>query len=446
MKKVNRKFKFRGLTGKTTLIIIFCSLLFSVIFTAIQVNLDYRRDLKKIKNLFTIVENSYLPTINYSLFYLDNRQVSLMLDGITSIPEFNFLEISEMNGNESFIRYYSGTMPRSDYLVREWRLSFVFMGEERELGIMKLYASLEPIQSIRVQRFLTSLGLNLIRSLILGALIFLIIDRQVFRHLRYITSFISNIELDSPPGKMLVLNRDKNIKTGNDELDDITAILNEMYSRISSSYSIITKALDDKETLLRELHHRTKNNMQIIHSMLALQAQRLENNPDIQEILKETESRISAMSMVHTMLYRSNNLSEVNLKYYCGELLEKLVSSYNPENKRISYKTDIDEINMKIDESIQLGLVIVELVTNSIKHAFSNVKNPEIRFSLSKTSDTAVLITYSDNGPGLSIPPAEAGGVSLGLRLLDSIVTRQLNGSINFPDGDGFHCIIEIPI
>ncbi len=444
MKKVNRNYILSGLTGKTTLIIIFCSLLFSVIFTAIQVNLDYRRDLKRIKNLFTIVENSFLPTINYSLFYLDNQQVSLMLDGITSIPEFNFLEISEIIGDETFIRYYSGIMPRSDYLEREWKLTYVFMGEERELGIMKLYASLEPIQSIRVQRFLTSLGLNLIRSLLLGAFIFLIIDRQVFRHLRYITSFIGNIELDNPPGEKLILKRDKNIKAGNDELDDITAILNTMYTRISSSYLIITKALDDKETLLRELHHRTKNNMQIIHSMLALQAQRLEDNPDIQEVLKETESRISAMSMVHTMLYRSDNLSEVNLKHYCGELFEKLVSGYNPKDKRITCKTDIDEINMKIDESIQLGLIIVELVTNSIKHAFSNVENPEIRFSLNKTSETAVLISYSDNGPGLSTPPSEAGGITLGLRLLDSIVTRQLNGSIDFPEGAGFNCIIQI--
>lgn len=445
MKKDNHNVKYNGLTGKTTLIIILCSMLFSIIFTAIQINLDYRRDLKKINDLFTMVEKSYLPTINYSLFYLDNQQVMLLLEGITNIPEFSFLEISEIHGNTSYIRYFSGIMPKTNYLKKEWRLSFIFKGEERELGTMKIYASLESIQSVRIQRFMTSLGLNLIKSLILGALIFITINRLVFRHLRDITSYISRIELDSPPGQTLILKRDKNPKIGNDELDDITAILNKMYGRISESYSIMTRALDDKETLLRELHHRTKNNMQIIHSMLALQAQRLSDNSDIQEILKETESRISAMSMVHTMLYRSNNLSEVNLNQYCSELIDKLVSSYNPHEKKIEYQTEIDNICIKIDESIQLGLILVELVTNSIKHAFTEQSAPIIRFSLKESDDSTLLIAYQDNGKGLSRSPSEAGGVTLGLRLLDSLATRQLRGSIDFPEGEGFTCIIRIP-
>ena len=132
----------------------------------------------------------------------------------------------------------------------------------------------------------------------------------------------------------------------------------------------IRKSLDEKETLLREIHHRVKNNLQIIASLLHLQESTV-NDGELANILKESESRVKSMAIVYDKLSHSPNFNDINFKQYIEKLVYDILYTYGIKKGTIDIQLDIEDINLNIDTAIPLGLIINELVTNSVKYAFS---------------------------------------------------------------------------
>ena len=201
----------------------------------------------------------------------------------------------------------------------------------------------------------------------------------------------------------------------------ILSITHDISDRIKAEEEL-KKSLVEKETLLRELYHRTKNNMQVISAMLTLQAESV-TNPRFMDILDETNNRIRAMSLVHQMLYSSKDLSKIYFGDYIKELIELLVNSYNIDKTRIEIDFSLSDEKILIDYAIPCGLIINEIISNAFKYAFPNDSKGRIGIIMNRDEKNRIQLIIKDNGTGF--PPVSIIDVlplsdfSLSLRLLN---------------------------
>ena len=189
----------------------------------------------------------------------------------------------------------------------------------------------------------------------------------------------------------------------------------------------LQKSLDEKDLLLKEIHHRVKNNMQIISSLLNLQAGYLKDEEAV-NALKESQARIVSMAMLHENLYRSDNLTGINFENYIKHLIRNLFHTYNVNMEKIKFNIMAQGVFLNIDTAIPCGLIINELVTNSIKHAFPEGTSGDIKVNMDQDDDKYHL-EISDNGIGLPPEFDIKKSSTLGILLVNSLV-GQLDGSI----------------
>ena len=201
-------------------------------------------------------------------------------------------------------------------------------------------------------------------------------------------------------------------------------------------------ALKEKEMLLKEIYHRVKNNLQVIQSLLNLQGRTL---PDIaaRDAMKETANRIHAMALVHEKLYRSGDLAAVNLAEYVGDLLNQMDNSTSAASRKIKLYHDIHSTDVGIDIAIPFGLLLNEMVSNSLKHAFPDDRGGEVRVTLEAEGRGAVL-TVADNGVGIKSEVDLNNSPSMGYKLIRSL-TAQLRGKLSFENAPGAKFTIHFP-
>jgi len=202
------------------------------------------------------------------------------------------------------------------------------------------------------------------------------------------------------------------------------------------SEELIQKTLKEKDILLKEIHHRVKNNMSVITSMLDLKACLLKDKKTA-EVLEDLIGRIRAMSLVHERLYSSDNLEHINLRDYIKSLTDNLCRSFTRPDKAISTHIEAGEVCLGLDKLIPLGLLINELVTNSYKHAFNDTDKGEIKVCLKSHASGGITLKVGDNGCGL--PPGKGLDDypdSLGIRLVKALAA-QLDGYVSVSSGKG---------
>jgi PAS domain S-box-containing protein len=189
----------------------------------------------------------------------------------------------------------------------------------------------------------------------------------------------------------------------------------------------LQESVDEKIVLLREIHHRVKNNLQIIGSLLNLQSRYIREEGTLRAI-RESQTRVKAMALVHEKLYQSKDISKIDLGNYINSVGRSMFDFYDTRGKGISFRTDIQDIFVSINSAIPIGLIINELVSNSLKHAFPEGRRGEIAISIRKENNT-LSIVYRDNGVGLPVDLDWRNTDSLGLKLVISLV-EQMSGSI----------------
>lgn len=203
----------------------------------------------------------------------------------------------------------------------------------------------------------------------------------------------------------------------------------------------LEESLSEQTTLLQEVHHRVKNNLQFISAMLKMQLNALKSDAD-QEVLLETSRRINAMSLVHEMLYSKDKLESVSLKDYLTELISKLEEMVYESDTPIRFDLSIDPIKFNINNCVAIGMITSEVISNSIKHAFTNSENPEIKIVLKRDKKQEVIFfSISDNGNGIKEQLEKKG---LGLRLID-IFSRQMGAEYASSNENGLSYRFEIP-
>lgn len=196
----------------------------------------------------------------------------------------------------------------------------------------------------------------------------------------------------------------------------------------------IKKGAEEKETLLKEIHHRVKNNLQVISALLTLQARHIKDDR-ARVALKEGQDRVESMALIHRNLYQFDNLKGVNTQEYLDKLLENLLSSYQTDTMQIELNTDIDSIWLDVDTMIPLGLTINELVSNALKHAFKNKSKGQISIALKDLGDNLHL-TIKDDGDGVQ-DLENFTDSSFGYSLINSFA-RKLSADLTFKNEDGF--------
>jgi two-component sensor histidine kinase len=196
-------------------------------------------------------------------------------------------------------------------------------------------------------------------------------------------------------------------------------------------------SLQEKELILREVHHRVKNNMQVVSGLLALQA-RSTGNPELTGMLNESQSRIHTMSLVHEKLYGSKDFARIDLAGYVKTISQDLFQSYkiNPGKIYLIIQTDGD-VYVDINKAIPCSLILNELISNALKHAFPEDRHGELQIIIRETKNAEIEIVVRDNGLGLPDDIDILQPLSVGLHLVNGLVKNQLYGQIEVRRDNG---------
>ncbi len=225
------------------------------------------------------------------------------------------------------------------------------------------------------------------------------------------------------------------------EFKQIAMYANTMVKEYNQAQKSMQLSLNEKETLLKEVHHRVKNNLQLISSILNLQSSHLKEDA-LLHYFKESQSRIFTIASVHEELYESANFSKVDLDAYIGRIVPDLVHLYS-EDTIITYDIEADSVFVELSTAIPLGLILNEIITNSIQHAFPQQDSGHISIQC-KEQDDFIVFSIEDNGIGIPRSIQENKPHTLGIQLIDTLV-QQINGTYSVTNETGCLVIIHIP-
>ncbi|MEM9548329.1 MAG: histidine kinase dimerization/phosphoacceptor domain -containing protein [Bacteroidota bacterium] len=225
--------------------------------------------------------------------------------------------------------------------------------------------------------------------------------------------------------------------------------LYRLFERTRSSESALKKvngelseSLQTNKALLKEIHHRVKNNLQVVSSLLTLQS-KFVNDDTALAAINTGKSRVQSMSILHRNLYQNENLKSIKIKPYFNDLIENLVSTYQVDDKEISIASEVDDIELDVDTVIPMGLITNELISNSLKYAFEGKVSGTINLKIKKQGDTLEL-NVKDDGIGVPFTKIPKRSKTLGMQLIHSF-TKKLKGEIQIMNGAGTEINITMP-
>ena len=208
---------------------------------------------------------------------------------------------------------------------------------------------------------------------------------------------------------------------------------------------MLRQSLAEKEALLKEIHHRVKNNLQIVSSLLYLQEDVMDD-PKGLDILRQSQNRVKSMALIHEQLYGTTDLAEIDFGRYVHSLTANLFDAYGVDPARLRLDIKADDISLAVDMAVPCGLIINELVSNAIKHAFPEDGGGTIEIIIRRLEAGRMEIVVADDGTGFVTGSDPAGSGTLGLRLIDTL-TAQLDGRLRVATETGtrFSVLINIP-
>jgi len=246
---------------------------------------------------------------------------------------------------------------------------------------------------------------------------------------------IELLDLKNKNAELLISQKNRTILIGAIALGFISILAVVLYVLIRKYFrqkQALAKALDEKNLLLKEIHHRVKNNLQLVSSLLTLQGQSITDDEALKAI-NEGKNRVRSMALIHQDLYQTENITDVNAETYLLKLCNELFDTYNINTSDIVLQTDIEALNVDVDTLIPLGLILNELITNALKYAFEPQQKGLISIQL-KEVDKALQLVVADNGKGYDLN--EVNPLSFGNKLVSSLI-QQLDGDMTVTNTEG---------
>jgi two-component sensor histidine kinase len=212
-------------------------------------------------------------------------------------------------------------------------------------------------------------------------------------------------------------------------------------TEIKKAETELKNSIHQKEILLKEVHHRVKNNLQVISSILNLQTGYIIDE-DTLGVIRECQDRIKSMAFIHESLYQKEDFAAVNFSEYLHNLCSNILHSYRTPNRNISFDFEIEDISLSLDSAIPCGLIVNELVSNCFKYAFKSLKQGKIKVTLTKDKHNNKCLTVHDSGKGLPKDLNIKTNDSLGLQLVWMLVD-QIDGEIRYEYASGSKFIVD---
>ncbi|MFH1805381.1 MAG: histidine kinase dimerization/phosphoacceptor domain -containing protein [Pseudomonadota bacterium] len=225
----------------------------------------------------------------------------------------------------------------------------------------------------------------------------------------------------------------------NDGIQILAAVVD--ISDRKSKQETLEKSLQEKDLLLAEVHHRVKNNLQIIYSLLDMQSSQIDDS-HAREMLRDSCNRVRSMAQIHQALYQSEDMSQVDFSHFFEELLQTLSASYNADIGRITVTTHIKTVRMPIGIAVPCGLIANELVSNALKHAFPGDRCGTIDIAIQDTGQNTIIMAVTDDGIGIPMDLDIENCASLGLQLIH-LLTDQLGGTLTINRQNPTRLVIE---
>ena len=217
-------------------------------------------------------------------------------------------------------------------------------------------------------------------------------------------------------------------------------LLSFLFYRLFRQKRQIDQQNKEKEVLLKEIHHRVKNNLQVISSLLKLQSRNV-SDVTTQEVLAEGQNRVRSMALIHQNLYKDDQITGIHMPTYIKELCTGLLENYSIQENKVDLKIEVEDMHLDVDTVVPIGLIINELITNSLKYAFDGIKAPQISVLMDNDQDSLILIV-KDNGNGFD--PETVQKDSLGMKLIKSFAKRlQAEYTLQTDNGTIAHFIIK---
>jgi len=444
---IQKKFSF-GVIGVVTFILLIFS--FGIIFYNAQ-TLE-----KDLQDRLTDISALAALTIPNALWQYNTEYINDFTNSISSYKDIVYIRVLTKDrviitkSHSSLLnRKYSNLQNSSDYIVKETKI----IHNEFEIGWVQIVMTRERIKQLVVNNSAMSIGLISIVIIAIFITNLLLSKKFLFEplsNLEQSTTFIADgdfnaaidISSNDEIGKLAqsfsrMIKSIKSITASRDALDD------EIKER-ELAQEMIKTALEEKEVLIREIHHRVKNNMQVIVSLLSLQAQKAKEKK-FSNMFIESQNRIKAMSLVHEKLYQSSDLSNIDFGQYVKSFIDTLSESHGIGAGKILIITKIKNISFDLENAIPCGLIINELVSNALKYAFPDDREGKIRITLNSITEDDFELIVNDNGIGLPKDFDINNIDTLGLDLTKTIVEHQLDGEIKIDriNGTIFHIIFR---
>lgn len=269
-------------------------------------------------------------------------------------------------------------------------------------------------------------------TIIFNSISIFLIEKQVLFRILRLNKDVTQIKKSKNPSEQVVVEGKDEIASLSISINDMLETLKNYRNHLEEMVEIRTlqlnKSLQEKEALLREIHHRVKNNMQIVSSLLLLQTQNIKDQKYI-NIFNDSNNRILSIALIHEKLYQSKNFESVDVKDYIHELASNLLNSYG-RTGNIKLEIDVENITLDINNSVPCGLIINELLMNSLKYAFPNGRQGTIKITFKQKDNNMLQLTISDDGVGFPKDLDIRNTESLGLRLVSNLAESQLHDEI----------------
>jgi two-component sensor histidine kinase/HAMP domain-containing protein len=233
------------------------------------------------------------------------------------------------------------------------------------------------------------------------------------------------------------------VKGRTKELEGALKSLQKENTQRKRAEADISSSLHEKEVLLKEIHHRVKNNLQIVSSLFFFQSKQI-TDPIMLDMFRDGQNRVKSMALIHEKLYQSGDLANIDFKEYIKKLTNFLLQSYGVNQSKIKLKNNVQHIKLGVDTAVPCGLIINELISNSLKHGFRELETGEIRIDMGYDEYDKLTLKISDNGKGMPKDLNIEESDSLGLRLVYNL-TKQINGKVEFFNNNGASVKIVFP-
>lgn len=414
-----------SLTARFTLFTFLITILLSLGFIMIEGYFSIQREYQRMQAQITQIGESHIPTIVYSLWLTDDELLCSQLNAVARFPYIDYVEVMDDEG----ALFQAGDEDSSELSKRTRELYYTRRDTQFAVGKMHIFINEEELWNSVLQSELLSVSGHLVGALIIAFAVAFLFNKMVGRHLKQFAGYAQQRK-EPHATEAFRIDRPNQYK---DELQSLVEAVNEMRKSLAGY-------IEEREILMKEIHHRVKNDLNLINSLLYLQADQT-SSKEVAIALEEASNRLAVMSDIYRQVYSHADFSEVELSAVIHTRVKELIQQGILTTHQIEVSTEAVHVPVRV--SVAYGIILNELLTNAIKYSAREKQELKITLTLSKntTEEHFATLLVADNGRGIPQNILDEENLGYGLTIVKALA-EQHSGTLLLYNQDGAH--IEI--